>query len=249
MARRFFGRTRGAVSIALALCRVPFWLLTKPGSFSARTQEKAFFAQICKGFGIVVETRGNMNCEPGTLYIMNHISWADIPVMMKTIDADFIAKSDMLAWPVLGGLARRFNPVFVARNEQLRVQSQIEAVRARLKDGRSVILCAEGTTSIGTSILPFRASLFAAANTARVVQPVVLAYLSSNGHALSAARQRAVAWIDNDALLSSAMRLAYARTVAQVEFLPPVAADGSRKTLADTVRHLMLDAYAAAPKR
>jgi lyso-ornithine lipid O-acyltransferase len=226
---------------------VPFWLGSAP--HNRRRQEQAFFARIARGFGISISQEGAPFQKAGTLFIMNHISWADIPVMMAIIDADFVAKSDMMDWPIIGWLARRFNPVFVARNDQRGSHDQVEAIRARLTAGRSVILCAEGTTSDGTTILPFRTSLFAAADAAQIVQPLIITYLTPEGQALSSGRQREVAWIDDDDLLSGASRFATERTLAHVVFLPPVESERNRKTLAETVRQRMLDAYAAAPNR
>jgi lyso-ornithine lipid O-acyltransferase len=113
-----------------------------------------------------------------------------------------------------------------------------------------VILCPEGTTSDGSAILPFRTSLFAAADAASFIQPVVLRYLTPEGCALSPERQRAVAWIDDDELLSGAARVAQEETLARVEFLAPIISEGAnRKQLASIVRQQMIAAYAAAPNR
>jgi lyso-ornithine lipid O-acyltransferase len=245
--KRRFGLARACFSLSVALFKVPFWLASTPRN--RRHHEQAFFAQIAHGFGISISQQGTPSRQAGTFFIMNHISWADIPVIMSIIDADFVAKSEMRGWPIIGWLARRFNPVFVARNDQRGSHDQVDAIRARLNAGRSVILCAEGTTSVGTTILPFRTSLFAAADAARIVQPLIIAYLTPEGQALSPRRQREVAWIEDDDLLSGASRFAKERTLAHVVFLPTVESDGNRKALAGTVRQRMLDAYAAAPNR
>lgn len=250
MARRRFGLVRAFVGLAAALCMIPFWLMTRSRSAEARTHERAFFTRIAKSFGVSIETRGPISLEPGTLFIMNHISWADIPVMMAILDADFVAKSDMLGWPVIGALARRFDPVFVARAERHRSHHQVDAIRDRLISGRSVILCPEGTTSDGSAILPFRTSLFAAAGAARSIQPVVLRYLTPEGDALSPKWQREVAWIDDDDLLSGAVRVAREETLTRVAFLAPILPDGGdRKQLANALHQQMVAAYAAAPNR
>lgn len=229
------------------MLRIPFWL-TVPQN-QRRRHEQTFFANITEGFGISISLHGAPSTTPGTLFIMNHISWADITVIISILDVDFVAKADMLGWPVLGRLARRFNPVFVARDEKHRSHTQADAIRARLKSGRSVLLCPEGTTSDGASILPFRTSLFAAADAAAVIQPVILKYLMPNGAVLSPDRRREVAWIDDDDLLSGAARLAKLKTLARVDFLTPVNAMDDRKALAENIRQEMLLAYAAAPKR
>ena len=245
---RMFGRTRAVGSLALALVRVPAWLCYRPKSSRARHHEKAFFQTIVNGFGIQIEQSGIPLNSPGTLYIMNHISWADIPVMMTTLDADFVAKSDILRWPGIGALARRFDPVFVARDRRGQSRDQASMIRARLSAGHSVILCPEGTTSIGSTILPFRTTLFAAADAAGAIQPVVLRYLDANGGTLSPERMREVAWIGDDELLPSAMRFASNTVQANISFLPPVLVHpGGRKQMAQTVREQMLATYAAAP--
>jgi lyso-ornithine lipid O-acyltransferase len=249
MTLRRFGRARAFIGLAWALRHVPLWLMHKPDSMNARRRTRAFFAEIVKCFGIRLEVMGQISTEPGTLFIMNHISWADIPVLMSILDADFVAKSDMLGWPVIGILARQLNPVFVARNQTHRSRDQAAAIRERLRAGRSVILCPEGTTSDGESISPFRTSLFAAADSARAIQPLVLRYRQIDGQKLSPARQREVAWIDDDELLSGAARVARELTLAHLQFLPFVGSLRGRKQLAKDVRSIMLDAYAAAPNR
>jgi lyso-ornithine lipid O-acyltransferase len=234
-------------TLMFAMLRIPIWL-TAPQR-QRRRHERAFFARILKGFGIVISQKGEPSPKAGTLFVMNHISWADIPVMMAILDADFVAKSDILGWPVMGVLARRFNPVFVARNAQRQSHAQSDAIRHRLNSGRSVILCPEGTTSDGTSILPFRTSLFAAADAAAAVQPVILRYLHPNGSILRPERQREVAWIGDDDLMSGTARVAKFKTLARAEFLSPVCNVTDRKALAEIIRHRMLAAYAAAPNR
>jgi 1-acyl-sn-glycerol-3-phosphate acyltransferase len=247
LTKRPFGRTKAFATLAFALLRIPFWMAAPQNQ--RRRHEQTFFATISEGFGIRISLQGAPSTTPGTLFIMNHISWADIPVTMSILDADFVAKSEMQSWPVIGALARRFAPVFVARDERHRSHAQADAIRARLNSGRSVILCPEGTTSDGASILAFRTSLLAAADAATVIQPVILSYLMPNGAALSLDRRREVAWIDDDDLLSGAARLAKSTTLARVDFLPPVKAMDDRKALAEKIRQHMLAAYAAAPNR
>lgn len=247
MTKRPFGRTKAFTTLAFAILRIPFWLAAPVGQ--RRRHEQVFFARLLKGFGIDISLKGNPSPKVGTLFIMNHISWADIPVMMAILDADFVAKADILTWPMIGALARRFSPVFVARDAQRRSHAQADAIRHRLNAGRSVILCPEGTTSDGTGILPFRTSLFSAADAASAVQPVILRYLLPDGSVLPPERQREVAWIADDDLLSGAARLARLKTLASAEFLSPVCNITDRKALAEIIRHRMVAAYAATPNR
>lgn len=247
--KRLSGPLRAFSVLTLALSVVPLWLLKRRGSPAARRMEHRFFSMIARGFGLAVEVEGTL-LKPA-MYIVNHISWADIPVLASILDADFVAKSDIERWPFIGRLARRYGPVFIARERRSGSQTQAESIRARLDAGRSVILCPEGTTSDGTTILPFRTSLFAAADATDIIQPVVIRYLAKDGSALSPERQREVAWIDEDELLAGAARMAREQTLVRLTFLEPLRTNrfADRKSLADAARAAMLAAYAAAPKR
>lgn len=245
--RRRFGRVRAFTTLSFALGRVPLWLVTKPRSQRAKAMERRFFRQIARGFGIEIAVEG----QPATsaLYVSNHISWADIPILASLLDADFIAKSEVGRWPIIGPLARRFGTILIERDKKIRIGDQADAIHAHLRAGRSAILFPEGTTSDGTAILPFRTSLFAAANSANTVQPVVIRYLDPAGTPLTPARQREIAWIDDDALVGGAAKVARARTRALVQFLPPLdpRAFKDRKAFAEAARLAMAAAYAAAP--
>lgn len=246
---RRFGRIRALAALVRAAALIPRWLATPVGTPAAHQLENNFFARILGGFGIDVVRTGHCCPLPGTLYVTNHISWADIPLLAAALDADFVAKADILHWPLLGHLARRLNPVFVTRGRRGSAQAQTDAIRQRLRSGRSVILCAEGTTSVGATVLPFKSSLFDAADAAAAIQPLAIRYRASGGELLPPDRARAIAWIDDDDLWSGAMRVARQATEAQIIFLPPIGAIPNRKLLANTCWGMVEAAYAAAPNR
>jgi 1-acyl-sn-glycerol-3-phosphate acyltransferase len=240
--RRHIGPIRAFAGLAVALFLVPPWLIMPPRSRLARHLERSFFAIIARGFSLEIACEGR--ARPHALFVANHISWADIPVLAAVLDADFVAKSDIRDWPVIGWLARRYDPVFVERERRGRSGAHAEAMRARLAKRRSIILCPEGTTSVGTTILPFRTSLFAAADSASVIQPVLVQYLDPDGFALSPERQREVAWIDDDELLGGAVRFARERTRVRLVFLEPIetSAYADRKALALAIHGAMTEA-------
>lgn len=246
---RRFGRIQAIASLAWAAALIPRWLFTEGGSLAARRLETQFFARILKGFGVIANEYGQNHALPGTLYVTNHISWVDIPLLATALDADFVAKSDILRWPLLGQLARRLDPVFVARNDRRNAHAQADAIRQRLSAGRSVILCAEGTTSGGETVLPFKSCLFGAADAAAAIQPLAIRYRGRDGAALPSERMREIAWIGDDDLWTGAMRVAKDGTQAQLVFLPPIPAIPNRKLLAQAVWGMVEAAYAAAPKR
>lgn len=247
-ARGLVQQTGQIAGLVGAFVRVPFWYALPRPRALARWIEVRFFRRLLRSLGIGVTHAGAHDLRPGTLYVCNHISWADIPVLASVLDAAFVARADAGNWPVLGRMMQRYGVILVDRTRRGTSATQVEAIRTRLTAGQSVIVFPEGTTSVGSDILPFRSSLLQAADAAGAVQPVVLRYLTPDGDALSEAQQRAVAWIDDDTLLDGLRRVMRAPVRAHLEFLPPVA-PYARKQMAVDLRDRMADAYAALPSR
>lgn len=244
--RRLAG-TRILLGVVAAAAReMPRWALAAPGSPRAGAHERRFFARIVRASAIAVEVRGRPADERGTLFVANHIAWADVPVLGSVLDAGFVAKDEIAGWPLVGRLARRIGCIYVAREERGRAGAQAGELADKLARG-GAILFPEGTTGDGRALLPFRTSLFAAAASARRVQPVVIAYRDGKGAPLAAGRLAEVAW-GEVSLAASARLMARERVRAIVCFLDPIdgSALGKRKALAEMVRMRMAAAYAEA---
>lgn len=248
MSPRPFGRTRAAIGLASAAMLVPPWLLLSPKSGPARRLERRFHRTIASGFGLRPEVSGTPG-EPGTMFVANHISWADIVSVAAVVDTDFVAKADVAGYPALGALAQRTGTIFIERERRSQAGTQMEAVRQRLLAGRRVLMFPEGTTSDGRGLLPFRSSLFAAADAARAVQPVTIRYTAPDGGPLDPAVLDAIAWIGDEDMLPNAAALARLRAGVAIHFHEPVAAAAfeTRKALAEHCRTVMLGHYGAWP--
>jgi 1-acyl-sn-glycerol-3-phosphate acyltransferase len=111
------------------------------------------------------------------VYVSNHSSWLDIPVLGGTLEACFIAKAEVGAWPFIRTIARLGRTIFVSRRKS-RTGVENTAIRERLEAGDDLILFPEGTTSDGARVLPFRSSFFALAETENppILQPVSVVY-------------------------------------------------------------------------
>jgi 1-acyl-sn-glycerol-3-phosphate acyltransferase len=125
--------------------------------------------------GLKIQVLGEPAPGGSVLFVSNHSSWLDVVVLGATLDACFVAKQEVGAWPVVGWVARLGRSVFVSRN---RTQTKGEAgvIRERLGTGDSVILFPEGTTSDGGRVLPFRSAFLSVADHARTVQPVSVVF-------------------------------------------------------------------------
>ena len=105
---------------------------------------------------------------------------------------------------------------------------------AALRQGQTVAIFPEGTTSTGHGLLPFHANLLQAAiSTATPVQPLALRF-SDATHAVSLAAE----FVGNTSLLQSLWQTAGGeKLVVRLVFLPPLASGGvERRELAERLR-------------
>jgi 1-acyl-sn-glycerol-3-phosphate acyltransferase len=137
----------------------------------------------------------------GALVVANHLSWLDIVVLAAEVDCGFVAKQEVAAWPIVGWLAPRCGVVFIDRTRRRDLLRSIPVLEARLREGRAVVLFAEGTTTDGRALRPFKSALVEAAVRAGVpVQPLAL-------RGLAAGDSHALCWIEDESLAANLPRL------------------------------------------
>ena len=111
--------------------------------------------------GIRVTTRGVM--PPSGLLVSNHLSYLDVIVLSSIRPCVFVAKRDVAGWPLFGWLARAAGTIFVDRQHRLSSPVVVDLVRATLASGSVVVLFPEGTSSDGSTVLPFKSALLESA--------------------------------------------------------------------------------------
>ena len=161
----------------------------------------------------------------GTLYVANHVSWTDILLLGARIKGSFVAMAEVRGWPAIGWLARLQGVIFVDRERMREAGGQAAVISARLADDDGVILFAEGRTSNGAGVLPFKSALFAAVDKApdARIQPVSIAYTRLGDRRLAPAERAEVAWIGEMSLGKHLFRLlGQPRLTAELSFHPPV---------------------------
>ena len=162
------------------------WLLTRPTSLVSRAAGLRSHGWIVATWarsvlwilGVRLEVRGPCPLPPFFL-VSNHLSYMDIPVMLSRLDANFLAKSDIASWPLLGWLARSTGTLFVDRAQRTDLKRVIPEVRAALASGRGVIVFPEGTSTMGAEVLPFRPSIFDVPSRAQVRVSVACVHYST----------------------------------------------------------------------
>lgn len=142
---------------------------------------------VCAIFGIRCEIQGTPVEGRQVLFLSNHLSYLDIPLLAGVLrNSSFVAKSDVSEWPVFGYLSKLQQTVFIQRSRSAAARESL-TLDAVLRTGKSLTLFPEGTSTDGSSVLPFKSSLFAIplqeGFTHLLLQPVTISVLNVGGQA------------------------------------------------------------------
>jgi len=190
-------------------------------------------ARMLRMLGVSLQVDGTPR-GGATLVVANHISWLDILAINAACPVRFVSKADVRHWPLIGWLVAAAGTLFIERERKRDALRVVHQVAQSLKQGHTVALFPEGTTTEGHSLLPFHANLFQAAiSTGTPVQPVALRF-SDAGDAVSAA----AAYVGDTTLLQSLWAIVTARQLcAHVTWLGAEATvHADRRALAEHMR-------------
>lgn len=172
----------------------------------------------------------------GRLLLANHVSWLDVFAVLAALPSRFVAKSEIRAWPLLGTLVSLVGTLYIERGRRHAVATMNHQVRDRLRDGETVAVFPEGTTTDGRSLLPFHSNLVAPAiEVGCDCWPVALRYTEAGQPSTAAA------FVGEMSLAACLWYILVARRLCvEVAFLDPVPTGGERN------RHHVAEAASAA---
>lgn len=207
---------------------------------AAYTIPQIWHRGICRIFGLRVVVTGTPLHDRQTLFVANHVSYLDIPVMGSILRASFVAKNEVAGWPVFGWLSRLQQTAFISRS-RADAQREKNALSNMIAAGKSIILFPEGTSTDGRDVAPFKSSLFSLTleNTDRVmtIQPVTLVIETVDGHPATGQDMRDLyAWYGDMTMPPHLAAFTRSRgATIRLVFHPPIDPAGfaDRKALAD----------------
>ena len=184
---------------------------------------RIFMQRLVNALPFRVRVIGELPQQP-MLWVSNHVSWTDIPVLGMLAPLSFLSKAEVRTWPVAGWLAHKAGTLFIRRgggdSQLLRRQ-----ISQHLQQQCPLLIFPEGTTTDGRSLRTFHGRLLASAIDSEVpLQPVALRYLRDG-------KPDPIAPFIGDAdLLSHLMRL-FAQPCGEVEvqLLEPIASKGEER--------------------
>lgn len=136
--------------------------------------------------GIKVNLVNGDFVEPGQNYFIigNHLSYLDIILVGCKKPGVFVGKKEVRSWPLLGQLAWLGGTIFVDRSQRgpTATKPYIGQIAKYLKQGLTILIFPEGTSSNGERVLPFKKGIFSSPILAGTpILPITIRYTSVNG--------------------------------------------------------------------
>jgi 1-acyl-sn-glycerol-3-phosphate acyltransferase len=196
---------------------------------------------VCRIFGLRIELRGEALPGP-QLFVSNHISWIDIPLMHSFVSMGFVSKAEIEKWPVIGFLARVGGTVFHHRGSHDSASGVAAVMARRLEEGGNVAIFPEGGILPGDGVKRFHGRLFAAAiETGAPIQPAMLRYVRDGRH------EYGMSFLPGENFIANFFRLMrQAPCVAEIVLLRRLDSSGKqRRPLAAEAEALVREAFDA----
>jgi 1-acyl-sn-glycerol-3-phosphate acyltransferase len=212
---------------------------TEAGSRKADAIAVRLATRLAWLFGIRVQHTGTP-VKGAVLFVANHISWLDIPVLHSVCAMGFVGKAEIESWPVFNFIARTGGTIFHQRGSHDSAADVSSAMAQRLQQGRAVTIFPEGGIKPGEPIRVFHARMYRpAVDVGCPVQPVRVRYMR-DGHLDDKVAFR----VDESMAMNLARQLARPATIADLHFLPIISAAGQpRKELAEASRAAVVSSY------
>jgi 1-acyl-sn-glycerol-3-phosphate acyltransferase len=195
------------------------------GNSMARRQRwsRWFMTRLTNALPFRVTVSGNLPGQP-MLWLSNHVSWTDIPLLGMLAPLSFLSKAEVRTWPIAGWLALKAGTLFIRRGsgDSRLLQKQM---CNHLQQDTDLLIFPEGTTTDGRALRTFHGRLLSSAIEAGVMlQPVAIKYTRDG-------KPDPIApFIGDDDLLSHLKRLfANEQGDVHIQLLTPIATAGQER--------------------
>ena len=197
-----------------------------------------------------VKTIGEIDqSNASNLFISNHLSYLDIPILGSKYPLRFVAKSEVKSWPLFGFLAKKGRSIFIRRNKTDSF-NQKNKILDLLSSGEKVFIFPEGTTSDGNRVLEFKSSSFSSVeNQNFTIQPIVIVYSDLNGIPINRWLRPMIAWYGDMDLQPHLYKLTRLKSIkAKLIYLEPVNTQNfkNRKDLSNHLEDRIRTVYSSA---
>jgi len=166
------------ITIVLAIIAL-ITALIEPGGRLYNIVGKVWSNSILWISGVKVELIGQEHLRPNEsyVYVSNHVSLFDIPVVMKAIPGQLriVFKKELAKIPIFGWQLKLGPYILIDRQNPGKAMQSLNQAIEKIKRGVSVLLFAEGTRSKDGSIQSFKRGAFTlATRSGKKIVPVTI---------------------------------------------------------------------------
>jgi 1-acyl-sn-glycerol-3-phosphate acyltransferase len=147
--------------IALVIAQL-FRVRSRPGGIYERVG-KLWVGTINRlaGVRIVLHNRERMDTGETRIFVSNHVSWFDVFTLAEVLPHyTFVAKSELRKIPVFGGAASAWGVIWIERENRKMAFASYRSAGEKIKAGRSVVVCPEGTRGYDYPLRRFKKGPF-----------------------------------------------------------------------------------------
>ena len=175
-------------------------------------------------FGLKIILKGQISKEANA-FVSNHISFLDIIVLNSLIPSNFIAKSEIKNWPVIGHLSSKTGTIFIKRGDTNDIDHVVDVKKDYINRSKKIIFFPEGRIGNGIDIKKFHSKLFNCISESNsIVQPIFIRYPLDYPNNIKS--DDTVCWADKtQTLIKISLRcLGRSSTNVMVHFEKPISA-------------------------
>ncbi|NLK98706.1 MAG: 1-acyl-sn-glycerol-3-phosphate acyltransferase [Epulopiscium sp.] len=112
----------------------------------------------CSGAKITVQGKENIPTDQPVLFVANHKSYFDIPILVSIIDVPmaFIGKMELKKMPIVSYWMKRIHCIFMDRDDIRQSLKAINQGIEQIKEGQSLLIFPEGTRIKGDELGEFK---------------------------------------------------------------------------------------------
>ena len=183
-------------------------------------------------FGFNVIQLGSLD-NSADIFISNHVTLFDIIILQSIVPVNFVAKSEIKNWPIIGHLSSKTGTIFINRGDVSDNEEVINTIKKYIQLKKKVVIFPEGRIGDGLKIKKFHSKLLESiSNTGDITQPVFIHYPIN--YPIDNQNDIKICWADkSQTLIKIAIRcISKLRTDVIIKFHEPIECNQDAYTLA-----------------
>lgn len=136
-----------------------------------------------------------LNLYPNYLIVSNHLSYLDVLIIASKLPSCFVTSTEVKASLFLGQLTSLGGCLFVNRKDRRNLKNEVKELRDVLRDGLSVTIFPEATSTNGEGVLKFKRPLFEASlSTNKPILPLTINYRKISSRKIDEKNRDLICW-------------------------------------------------------